>query len=91
MDVATARGLRSSAALLSESMGVGVARLERSKRIDSRSIPRTSSRVVLPLDSALQELSQSLGESSGLWERPSRLLVHPTRRQWRRVVVAAAR
>ena len=26
-----------------------------------------------------------------LWERPSRLLVHPTRRQWRRVVVAAAR
>ena len=71
MDVATVRGLRSSAALLSESMGVGVARLERSKRIDSRSIPRTSSRVVLPLDSALQELSQSLGESSGLWERPS--------------------
>jgi chromosome segregation ATPase len=64
MDVSSSRGLVSSGSLLASSLSSGVQRLERSKRIDSRSIPKTSSRVMLPLDAALQELSQSLSESS---------------------------
>ena len=64
MDAVSQRGMRSSAMLLNESMSTGVQNLGRSKRIDSRSIPKTSSRVMLPLDAALQELSASLSESS---------------------------
>lgn len=64
MDVSSSRGLVSSGSLLASSLTMGVQRLERSKRVDSRSIPKTSSRVALPLDAALQELSQSLSDAS---------------------------
>ena len=65
------RGLRSASSLLATSMSLGVQSFEKSSRIDNRSIPRTSGRVRLPMDAALSELSQSLGDASAYFGRPS--------------------
>jgi len=57
-------GMHGAASLLSETMNVATQNLRRSSHIDRGSIPQTSSRIRIPLDSALEELSKSMSEQA---------------------------